>query len=248
MDPVAVAAAARLAELGRRDKEMPRVAAAVAALPEPPTLDVVEVASDPRQDPAFDPGEIVVIGGLADYLARVEAFLTRYVAFPSAHEPVAVALWKAHTHFADQVETSPILAITSAEMRSGKTRLLDCLELLVPNPERSVLPSESVVYTLLSQGPRPTLMIDEADAIFGNRRQAERYEGVRAILNAGNRKGTTVPRVRLEGKRREVERFDAFGPKAVAGIGDLLRPWPIEPARRRDATRSGTPRPRCRPS
>ncbi|CAN5766983.1 hypothetical protein BH24CHL6_BH24CHL6_15380 [soil metagenome] len=158
---------------------------------------------------------------LADYLATVEAFVRRYVAFPSEHEAVAVALWIAHTHYADKVETSPILAVTSAEMRSGKTRLLDCIELLVPQPERAVLPSESVVYTLLSQDPRPTLLIDEADAIFGNRRQAERYEGVRAILNAGNRKGTTVPRVRLDGRKRDVERFDAYGPKAIAGIGDL---------------------------
>jgi len=91
----------------------------------------------------------------------------------------------------------------------------------VPNPERSVLPSESVVYTLLSQDPRPTLLIDEADAIFGNRRQAERYEGVRGILNAGNRKGTTVPRVRLDGRKRGVDRFDVYGPKVIAGIGEL---------------------------
>lgn len=158
---------------------------------------------------------------LADYLTAVEMFARRYVAFPSEHEPVAVALWVAHAHLAERVETSPILAVTSAEMRSGKTRLLDLLELVVPTPERAVLPSESVVYTLLSQVPRPTLLIDEADAIFGNRRQAERYEGVRAILNAGNRKGTTVPRVRLEGRSRSVERFDAYGPKAIAGIGDL---------------------------
>ncbi|MDP8905437.1 MAG: DUF3631 domain-containing protein [Chloroflexota bacterium] len=161
------------------------------------------------------------IFALGDYLAAVETFARRYVAFPSEHEPVAVALWVAQAWLAEHVETSPILAVTSAEMRSGKTRLLDCLELLVPHPERSVLPSESVVYTLLTQDPRPTLLIDEADAIFGNRRQAERYEGVRAILNAGNRKGTTVPRVRLDGRKRGVERFDAYGPKAIAGIGDL---------------------------
>ena len=155
------------------------------------------------------------------FLTDVEAFVRRYVMFPTDHEPTALALWVAHTHCADKVETSPILAVTSAEMRSGKTRVLDLLELLVPNPERCVLPSESVLYTLLSQEPRPTLLIDEADAIFANRRQAERYEGVRGVLNAGNRKGTTVPRVRLDGKKRGVDRFDVYGPKAIAGIGDL---------------------------
>jgi hypothetical protein len=157
---------------------------------------------------------------LAAYLVAVEAFVLRYIAFPSEHEPVAIALWIAHAHLVEQFDTSPILAITSAELRSGKTRVLDCLELLVPHPERSITPSEAVLYTILSERPRPTLLLDEVDAIFGPR-TIDRNEGIRAILNSGNRKGTTVPRVRLEGRRREVERFDVYGPKAIAGIGNL---------------------------
>jgi hypothetical protein len=157
---------------------------------------------------------------LGDYLAAVEAFARRYVAFPSAHEPVAIALWVAHAHLVERFETSPILAVTSAEMRSGKTRVLDCLALLVPEPFRVITPSEAVVYSVLAQRPRPTMLLDEADAIFGPR-SAERYEGLRAILNSGNQQDTPVMRVKLEGRRREVDAFDVFGPKAVAGIGKL---------------------------
>lgn len=159
---------------------------------------------------------------LAEYLARVEDFLTRYVAFPSEHEPVAIALWIAHAHLVDEFETSPILAITSAEMRSGKTRVLDCIEPLVPRPLRMVTPSEAVVYTALAERPRQTLLLDEADAVF-SKAMTERYEGVRAILNAGNRKGTPVLRVAWVGKprHREVEYLDVYGPKAIAGIGKL---------------------------
>lgn len=157
---------------------------------------------------------------LAEYLSTIEAFCRRYVAFPSRHEPVAIALWVAHAHLVDQFETSPPLAITSAEMRSGKTRLLDVLELVVPHPFRVITPSEAVVYTVLAQRPRRTMLLDEADAIFGPR-TAERYEGLRAILNAGNRQGTPVLRVKLEGRRREVDEFDVFGPKAIAGIGKM---------------------------
>lgn len=149
------------------------------------------------------------------------AFLTRYVAFPSEHEPLAIALWVVHAHTVEQSEVSPILAVTSAEMRSGKTRVLDCLELLVPHPFRVVTPSEAVVYTVLAQRPRRTMLLDEADAIFGTRHTAERYEGLRAILNAGNRQGTPVLRVKLEGRRREVDEFDVYGAKAIAGIGKL---------------------------
>jgi hypothetical protein len=170
------------------------------------------------------PAEYLVTVGaqldLGTYLDAVEAFTRRYVAFPSEHESVAVALWVAHAWLVERFETSPILAVTSAEMRSGKTRVLDLLALLVPQPFRVITPSEAVVYSVLAQRPRPTMLLDEADAIFGPR-TAERYEGLRAILNSGNQKDTPVMRVKLEGRRREVDAFDVFGPKAVAGIGNL---------------------------
>ena len=98
---------------------------------------------------------------LTGYLTAVHDFLCRYVAFPSEHEPVAIALWVAHAHIVEEFETSPILAVTSAEMRSGKTRTLDCLELLTPHPLRVVMPSEALVYTVLAQRPRHTLLLDE---------------------------------------------------------------------------------------
>lgn len=177
---------------------------------------------DHHGDRAPQPPRLRVAGrlGLPDYLDAVHEFLCRYIAFPSEHEPVAIALWTGHAHLIDEFDVSPLLAVTSAEMRSGKTRVLDCLELLVPQPFRAVIPSEAVVYTILSQRPRPTMLLDEADAIFGPR-TADKYEGLRAILNSGNAKGTPVPRVKLEGKRREIDWFDVFGPKAVAGIGTL---------------------------
>lgn len=157
---------------------------------------------------------------LSLYLDELERFLTRYVAFPSPHEPVAVALWVAHAHVVERFDVSPILAVTSAEMRSGKTRVLDCLELVTPTPWRVVIPSEAIAYTVLAQRPRRTMLLDEADAIFGAR-VADKYEGLRAVLNAGNRKGTPVSRVKLNGRSREAEDFDVFGPKAIAGIGKL---------------------------
>jgi hypothetical protein len=169
---------------------------------------------------AAEPARGECLETLPDFLQAVETFVCRYVAFPSEHEPVAVALWIAHAHVVERFETSPILAVTSAEMRSGKTRLLDVLDLLAPQPFRVITPSEAVIYTILASRPRPSLLLDEVDAIFGPR-SAERYEGLRAILNSGNRQGTPVLRVRMAGSNREVEAFDVYGPKAVAGIGGL---------------------------
>ena len=158
---------------------------------------------------------------IAKALDAIRNYLARYIVFPSEHEPVAIALWVAHAHRVDEFETSPILGITSAEMRSAKTLVLDCLQPIVPYPFRAVTPSEATVFFVLNQRPRRTMLLDEADAIFGPRADATRYEGLRAILNSGNRQGTPVPRVKMEGRKRELEEFDVFGPKVIAGIGKL---------------------------
>jgi hypothetical protein len=109
---------------------------------------------------------------LAGYLASVHDYLTRYVAFPSEHEPVAVSLWIAHSWQVERFDVSPILAATSAEMQSGKTRVLDCLAMLCPRPWRVVTPSEAVLYSKLAQRPSPTLLLDEVDTIFGKHASA----------------------------------------------------------------------------
>lgn len=171
---------------------------------------------------------------LASLLSRIVTFLTRFVAFASPHQPVAGALWIAMTHVIDAFEVVGYLAITSAEKRSAKTRLLELLELLVANPWRIIRPSEAVTFRKLA-ADRPTLLIDEVDAIF--RDKSATYEGIRALLNAGYRRGAKVPRVVGEGKAMDVKNFEVFGPKALAGIGDLPdtvadRSIPIRLARR----------------
>ena len=156
---------------------------------------------------------------LADALDRIEAFLRRYVVFPLNAQPAAVALWVVATYVAEQAETLAYLAVTSAEKRSGKTRLLDCLELLARKPWRAVLPSEAVVYRMI-EAEGPTLLLDEVDAIFGSR-AADKHEGLRALLNAGTRAGTTVPRMVGEGRKMTIHHFAVYCPKALAGIGRL---------------------------
>lgn len=216
LPPLTVAARAKLAELERRERELPRIAAAVATTPAAgPPLEVL-TAPDPRHDPAFEPA----IDSLAGALDAAEHFVRRYVVFPMPVQVIAIVLWAAHTYAADRAETSPILAATSPEKRSGKTRLLDVLELLVHKPWRAILPSEAVVFRKIA-ADGPTLLLDEIDAVFGSPRTAAQHEGLRALLNAGNRRGTTVPRVVGEGRKMKVQEFAIYGPKAIAGIGAL---------------------------
>jgi hypothetical protein len=169
---------------------------------------------------AFAPEDSQTALTLPDYLARLEAFLTKYIAFPTEHEPVAVTLWAAHSHIADQFDWSPYLAVTSAEKRSGKTTLLRLLALVVPHARFRVLPSASAFFRAMARTPRPTMLLDEVDAIFGGR-QAEKYEELRGILNAGTTKDTTVDRIEMRGTVAVPVEFKVFGPKALASIGDL---------------------------
>lgn len=152
---------------------------------------------------------------LGEALADVERFIRAYVVAGEA-QIVAVVLWTVHTYVPDAAEQSPYLAVTSPEKRSGKTRLLEVLELLVSGPWRVVLPSEAVLYRKLHRD-KPTLMLDETDAIF--RDHSPRYEPLRGLLNAANRRGTTVPRCLEQGGK--LIDFEVFGPKVLAGIGDL---------------------------
>lgn len=153
---------------------------------------------------------------LRSVLEEIFAFLRRYVAFSDEHQTTAISLWIAHTHVVDQVDETPYLAVTSAEKRSGKSRLLEVLYLLVAHPWRAIQPSEAVLFRKIARDS-PTLLLDEVDTIFGS--HASNHEGVRALLNAGNRRGTTVPRCVGEG--RELKDFSVFCPKVLAGIGDL---------------------------
>ncbi len=101
----------------------------------------------------------------------------------------------------------------SAERRSGKTLLLEVLELLVRDPWRISGVSEAALFRKIARD-RPTVMLDEVDAVFGS--DTERTEPLRAVLNAGNRPGSAVSRV--VGPQHDVRDFEVFSPKLLAGI------------------------------
>jgi hypothetical protein len=151
-------------------------------------------------------------------LNRVAAFVRRFVAFGSEHQLIAVVLWIAHTHAFDAAECSPRLAIQSPEKQSGKTRLLEVLELTTHEPRQVVNMSEAALFRVIDAGA-PTVLWDEIDAVFGPK--ARDREDLRAMLNAGYRKGATVDRCVGERSKIEVKPFSVFCPVALAGLGLL---------------------------
>lgn len=154
---------------------------------------------------------------LADALVALEAHLRRYIFFGSPHDAVAVALWCAGTFVYALAETFPLLAFMSPVRRSGKTRGMDTIEPVVSRPWRVIRPSESVLFRKIDRD-KPTLMLDEVDTIWSEKNE---HEGLRSILNAGNRRGTTVARTVSKGKDFDLVDFEVYCPKVLAGIGTL---------------------------
>jgi hypothetical protein len=158
------------------------------------------------------------VSDLADVLDRTRDFLLRYVVFAIPEQADAAALWTGHTWTYDQGDTTAYLAVQSPEKRSGKTRLLECLRLLVRQPVPMAGASIAALFRLIEER-HPTLLIDEADAAFGKR--GPDTEDLRGLLNNGYRRGIPYWRVVGEGKKMHVESYDCYCPKAVASIGRL---------------------------
>src|SRR5713101_2879419 len=124
-------------------------------------------------------------------LDKLIALLRKYVVMTEP-QYLVTALWIVHTHGVLCFDQTPYLTVTSPERQCGKSRLLELLELLVPRPWATIMPSEATLYRRIAK-ETPTLLLDEADAVFAPGNE-NRYEGLRAILNAGHRRGATVTR------------------------------------------------------
>ena len=151
-------------------------------------------------------------------LDEVHSYIGRFCVFRDPHALVAVTLWAAHAHMAEGFHTTPRLMLSSPEAGSGKTRVLEVLDLLVPDPMFCLSASPAAIFRTLATKP-VTLLVDEVDAIFSKRGSEDSNEDLRALLNSGYKRGAAIPR--CVGPRHEVQQFKVFCPTALAGLGDL---------------------------
>ncbi|WP_232077557.1 hypothetical protein [Mycolicibacterium aichiense] len=163
----------------------------------------------------------------SELLSELLDTLRRYVCFPDDNCAVAVALWVAATHAIDAWNAAPRLVLNSPQKRCGKSRALDVISGMCHQPLVTVNASVSAVFRSLYGDRPPTLIIDEADTIFGSKRSAENNEDLRACLTLG---------------------ISATGPHCVALVRIWFRPssprspWWRWPASARCRTRSPTGR------
>jgi Protein of unknown function (DUF3631) len=154
----------------------------------------------------------------AHLLAQLHTALTRYVILPSGEAAVAVALWIAASHAQTAWQHAPRLVIRAPEKRCGKSRLLDIVEGTCHAPLITVNASPAAVYRAIGTGTPPTLLVDEADTIFGGK-NAEANEDLRGLLNAGHQRNR--PAIRWDNATRSLETIPTFAMAALAGIGAM---------------------------
>ncbi|OIJ96713.1 hypothetical protein BIV25_17305 [Streptomyces sp. MUSC 14] len=166
------------------------------------------------EEPAPDP-EPTVGSALLDEL---RAQIAKFVILPTPEALDAVTLWVAATHLQPAWQHAPRLAVVGPAKRCGKSRLLDVLTETVHEPMLTINTTPAAVFRSITEEP-PTLLVDEADTIFGTPKQAEKNEEMRGLLNAGHQRNRFVTRV--VGNDHTPHRFATFAMAALAGIGDL---------------------------
>jgi Protein of unknown function (DUF3631) len=152
------------------------------------------------------------------HLLNAVAFCIRQYVIVNDAQARAVALWVLHTWSFDAADATPYLSITSPEKESGKSRLLEILELLVARPWLTGRVTAAVLCRKVDK-ERPTLLLDESDAAF---RSGDDYaEALRGILNTGHRRGGASSLCIGQGSNIDFKDFSTFAPKAIAGLGRL---------------------------
>jgi hypothetical protein len=171
-----------------------------AAAPPPP--------SDPRDAASAEP-----VDPDDTLLSPVCKAFKNYLALNS-HEYVAMALWAMHTHVYDRYMVTPRLLLTSPVRGCGKSVGFDVLDRLVARAYLTDNITAAAIYDTIDRA-LCTLLMDE----FDNQELATKA-AMRAVLNAGYRKGRKV--TRGVGKQRREYRI--FAPVAIAAIGTLPLP------------------------
>lgn len=155
-----------------------------------------------------EPWDVAVSG--SDLLDEMVATQRRFVsAEPALYH--TVALWALFTHAFESFYCLPILLITAATKRAGKSTLLTVLSALVRRPVSASNLTEAVLYRVI-EAYKPTLLLDECDTFLRDN------EALRGVINSGHTQANAMV-MRCVGESHEVELFSTFAPKALAGIG-----------------------------
>jgi hypothetical protein len=180
--------------------------------PNPPEGPIT-VNAEPEDDYIDVPGE-----SGARLLDELAGFFGRYLVLKAPEIGDTLALWSLHTWSLKAFAITPRLSVTSPEKRSGKSRVVEAMSCVCARPEMVILPSAAAIFRL-TEATCPTWLLDEVDNLLAASEEAR--AALLAVVNAGYRKGATIPRVEKVGDAFVVSRFRIFSAVAMAGLGQL---------------------------
>jgi hypothetical protein len=172
---------------------------------------------------------------LGEILDAVTRFLQRWVVFQYPEQAVICALWVLHTWLFKAFDYTPYLWVYAADMRSGKSRLLEVLNLLTPKACLTESGTSASLIRTIDEANPPTMLLDEIDVLYDNKGKGDaEANNTKRFLNAGYKRGSKFLRCVGQGANLTPVELPAFCPKALAGIGRDLpatvqdRSLPIE--------------------
>ncbi len=144
---------------------------------------------------------------------KIAQFIERFVFIKEKAIYTLLALWVIGTYLHEEFEYLGYLFAHSPEPQTGKSRLLEVLDLVVFNSSGILVsPTESVLFRTAH---KHTQLLDEIDS-WTNR------DSGRAVLNAGFQSRGIVSRMRETNSGYVVENFPVYAPRALAGIGQRV--------------------------
>jgi putative DNA primase/helicase len=200
-------ALAKLIEIGVRDLDSMVKEAREAKSPE----QELEEVSDELIEPLAEPWPSPVSG--KELFNDITSLIHRYVLIDGAKAD-AVAAWVMFAYMYVRLAISPLLLITSATPRCGKSTLIDVVAGLVPRKLSITNISLAGIYRAI-EIYNPTLIFDEADTFL-----KENFE-IQGILNGGHtRSSARVIRIEKgEDGQMELKGFNTYTPKIIGMIG-----------------------------
>jgi len=154
-------------------------------------------------------------------IERIEKYINSYVSFEQPGIALPIALWIVGTHCFEMFDSFAYMVITSKTKRSGKTRLSEIISFTASSPVNFSSMTPSTLFRVINPDPKkyystrfipPTIVFDEAESL-----SSEAAGTMRSVLNAGYRKGQSVPRT----IGQEVVQFKVYCPKVFILIGDV---------------------------
>jgi len=157
---------------------------------------------------------------LPELIERLSTQLGRFLYLEGSSRNTTLNMltfWILMTYIVPLFSSVPYLFVNGV-LGSGKSRVLEILELLCFRPIKSSQTSAPALFRELHQFGG-TALLDEAEHL--GKKNDPNAGDLTTILLAGYRRGSTVQRAESVGRKFETRSFDVFGPKALACINAL---------------------------